>query len=55
MYLSEFPTKATRPNYSVLNKQKIKHATKIEIPYWKDSLFKFLHNHFFSDYIKGNL
>ncbi len=39
---SEFPTKANRPNYSVLDKTKIKQDFKIEIPYWKDSLVKCL-------------
>ena len=36
----EFPTKANRPNYSVLDKQKIKNTYNIEIPYWKDSLIE---------------
>jgi len=35
---SAYPTKATRPHYSVLNKEKIKKQFDIEIPYWKDSL-----------------
>jgi dTDP-4-dehydrorhamnose reductase len=35
---SEYPTKATRPSYSVLDKKKIKHTFGIEIPYWRDSL-----------------
>ncbi len=34
----EFPTPAQRPNFSVLNKSKIKNTFDIEIPYWKDSL-----------------
>ncbi len=34
----EYPTKAKRPFYSVLNKRKIKETFGIEIPYWKDSL-----------------
>ncbi|MEN8121491.1 MAG: dTDP-4-dehydrorhamnose reductase [Bacteroidota bacterium] len=33
-----YPTKATRPYYSVLNKTKIKTTFKLKIPYWKDSL-----------------
>ncbi|MCL2596349.1 MAG: dTDP-4-dehydrorhamnose reductase [Paludibacter sp.] len=34
-----FPSRATRPFYSVLNKSKIKQTYKsIEIPYWEDSL-----------------
>jgi dTDP-4-dehydrorhamnose reductase len=34
----DYPTLAKRPQYSVLNKFKIKKDFKIEIPYWKDSL-----------------
>ncbi|MFW6020306.1 MAG: dTDP-4-dehydrorhamnose reductase [Bacteroidales bacterium] len=34
----EFPTKAPRPFYSVMNKNKIKETWQISIPYWKDSL-----------------
>jgi dTDP-4-dehydrorhamnose reductase len=36
----DFPTKASRPVYSVLNKVKIKQDFQIEIPYWRDSLRK---------------
>ena len=39
---SEYPTKATRPLYSVLDKSKIKKTFNIEIPYWKESLVKCL-------------
>ncbi|NLE62250.1 MAG: dTDP-4-dehydrorhamnose reductase [Bacteroidales bacterium] len=35
----DYPTAATRPHYSVLNKQKIKTDFGIRIPHWKDSLF----------------
>jgi len=34
----DFPTKAARPFYSVLNKRKIKQDFQIKIPYWRDSL-----------------
>jgi len=34
----QFPTPAKRPNYSVLDKSKIKNTFALEIPYWKDSL-----------------
>ncbi|MCF6171750.1 MAG: dTDP-4-dehydrorhamnose reductase [Bacteroidales bacterium] len=34
----DFPTKATRPFYSVLSKEKIKIDFKLSIPYWRDSL-----------------
>jgi len=35
---SEYPTRAVRPAYSVLDKTKIKQTFGIEIPYWRDSL-----------------
>lgn len=35
---AEYPTLATRPSYSVLDKSKIKKAYNLEIPYWEDSL-----------------
>ena len=38
---SQYPTKATRPFYSVLNKAKIK-TFGIEIPHWQESLEKCL-------------
>ncbi|NQU33532.1 MAG: dTDP-4-dehydrorhamnose reductase [Bacteroidetes bacterium] len=34
----DFPAKAPRPFYSVLNKAKIKSDFQIEVPYWMDSL-----------------
>ena len=34
----EYPTPATRPHYSLLNKSKMKKEYNIVIPYWKDSL-----------------
>ena len=34
----EFVTAANRPNYSVLNKSKIKNTFGIKIPFWRDSL-----------------
>ncbi|MFD2145324.1 dTDP-4-dehydrorhamnose reductase [Mucilaginibacter antarcticus] len=34
----EYPTRATRPSYSVMDKTKAKQTFKIEIPYWRDSL-----------------
>ncbi len=34
----QYPTPATRPHYSLLNKAKIKAKFNIEIPYWKDGL-----------------
>jgi len=41
--LSEaFPTKARRPHYSVLDKQKIRDTFDLSIPHWRDSLKKCL-------------
>ncbi len=34
----EFPSKVTRPAYSVLDKTKIKSAFNVEIPHWRDSM-----------------
>lgn len=34
----EFPTPAKRPEYSVIDKSKIKNTFALNIPYWKDSL-----------------
>ena len=34
----DYPTAATRPHYSVLDKSKIKATLGIEIPYWEESL-----------------
>lgn len=39
---SEYPTKAVRPFYSVLSKQKIKKDFNLTIPHWKESLKKCL-------------
>jgi len=44
----DYPTPATRPHYSLLNKAKIKNTFDITIPYWKDSLQECL------DVLKGN-
>ncbi len=38
LHTSEYPTPATRPHFSVLDKTKIKRTYGIEIPYWEDSL-----------------
>jgi dTDP-4-dehydrorhamnose reductase len=35
---SEYPTRAQRPAYSVMDKAKLKSVFNIEIPYWRDSL-----------------
>jgi len=34
----EYPTRAVRPAYSVMDKSKIKQTFNIEVPYWRDSL-----------------
>ena len=38
----DYPTPAPRPQYSVLNKAKIKQRFNIEIPHWKEGLVKCL-------------
>jgi len=35
---TEYPTPAQRPNYTVLNKTKIKSKLNLSIPYWRNSL-----------------
>ena len=35
---AEYPTKATRPAYSVMDKTKIKQALGLKIPHWRESL-----------------
>ncbi len=35
---AEYPTKATRPAYSVMDKTKVKAALQLSIPHWRDSL-----------------
>ena len=35
---SAYPTKATRPHFSVMDKTKIKRDYNITVPYWRDSL-----------------
>lgn len=35
---SGFPTKATRPNYSVMDKARIKESYNISIPHWEEAL-----------------
>lgn len=38
LHTAEYPTKAKRPHYSVLDKTKIKDTYHVEVPYWVDSL-----------------
>jgi dTDP-4-dehydrorhamnose reductase len=38
----EFPSKVTRPSFSVLDKTKIKEALKVEIPHWKEAIGEFI-------------
>ena len=38
LHADEYPAKAPRPHYSVLDKTKIKHTYGIEIPHWEESL-----------------
>lgn len=41
---SEFPSKVTRPSYSVLDKSKIKRVFGVAVPYWVDSLQECIDN-----------
>ena len=41
---SAYPTKATRPFFSVLDKSKIKNIFGVEIPHWEDGLKRCLSN-----------
>lgn len=38
LHTSEYPAKAKRPHYSVLDKSKIKATYGVEVPYWMESL-----------------
>ena len=38
LHTAEYPTPASRPHYSVLDKTKIKQTYGLEIPYWEESL-----------------
>ena len=38
----DYPTPAMRPNYSVLNKEKIKKTFNLTIPHWEESLEKYI-------------
>ena len=37
-HTEEYPSKAQRPRFSVLDKTKVKETFKVTIPYWRDSL-----------------
>ncbi len=39
---SEYPAKAVRPAWSVMDKSKIRAGFGIEVPYWRDSLIRCL-------------
>ena len=41
-YSGQFPSKVKRPNYSVLDKTKVKQTFEVTVPYWRDSLIKCL-------------
>jgi len=41
---SQYSTPAKRPNYSLLDKSKIKSIFKVKVPYWEDSLLEMLNN-----------
>lgn len=44
LHTAEYPTPASRPHFSVLDKTKIKQTLGIEIPYWEESLEKCIAN-----------
>ena len=44
LHTADYPTVATRPHFSVLDKSKIKAVYAIEIPYWEDSLAQCIKN-----------
>lgn len=39
---TQYPTPAKRPNYSLLDKSKIKRTFRVEVPHWEDSLKRML-------------
>lgn len=49
-----YPTPATRPHYSVLNKGKIRRKLGITVPYWRDSL-KVCRAELTRNYVKSSL
>lgn len=48
---SEFPTKAVRPAYSVMDKRKVKETFGVEVPHWRCSLKVFVMGYLFSETI----
>lgn len=48
---SEFPTKAVRPAYSVMDKRKVKETFGVEVPHWRGSLKIFVMGYLFSETI----
>ena len=40
----DYPTKAARPHFSVLDKSKIKRDFGLKIPHWRDALARCLKN-----------
>lgn len=40
----QYPTKAKRPAYSVLDKTKIKKSFSLEIPEWQEALTRCMYN-----------
>jgi dTDP-4-dehydrorhamnose reductase len=43
----EFPRKAVRPAYSVMDKKKVKETFGFEVPYWRNSLKVFVLGYLF--------
>lgn len=44
LHSAEYPAKAPRPAYSVLDKTKIKQTYGVDIPHWEESLSEMLHS-----------
>jgi dTDP-4-dehydrorhamnose reductase len=42
----EFPTPAQRPQYSVLDKTKVKKTFGVEVPHWRESLQLLIDEHY---------
>jgi dTDP-4-dehydrorhamnose reductase len=49
---SQYPTKAERPKFSVMDKSKIKMTFGIEVPYWRDSLVECINQLRLNGYIQ---
>jgi dTDP-4-dehydrorhamnose reductase len=46
LHTANYPTKAARPHYSVLDKTKIKDTYGVEIPHWEESLKRMIRDNY---------